>query len=484
MSIDFKRTSDAETLEADIVVIGGGGVGLAAALSAREKGMDVTILEKRRTPGGNAAIAGGIFAAESHLQKQMKIDAKRDDFFRIAMSQSHWKINPKIIRAIVVKSGDTIQWLEEKGVKFEGVPHFLPNQVRIFHLPQGHGAGLVKALVQTCKDSGVQLLYETPAKRIVTGEKGRVVGVLSEIKEKELRVNAKAVIIATGGYAGNKELLKKYYPDYTEDLYSVGMPHMGDGLLMATEIGAASEGLGNLQLRGPYFRGSLNLITVAMEPNTIWVNKNGERFVDEASGFYWPEAANALNRQPDKISYTLFDEKIKQKFIEEGMNKGYSRFTAGTKMTDLGEKLRLGSEKEGVKISDSWEEMARWIGVFPKVLKGTINEYNGFCDRGHDEMFVKDRKFLVSLRTPPYYGLKCYQGFLGTIGGIKINHQMEVLNHQEEPIPGLYAGGNDTGGWESDTYSLILSGFAFGFAVNSGRIAGENAAQHIRKMTK
>jgi fumarate reductase flavoprotein subunit len=211
------------------------------------------------------------------------------------------------------------------------------------------------------------------------------------------------------------------------------------------------------------------------------VNKNGERFVDEATGFNWPEAANALNRQPDKISYTLFDEEIKRKFIEEGMNKGYSRFPAGTKMPDLGKKLRSESEKGGIKISDSWEGIAGWIGVSSGVLKGTVNEYNRFCDWGHDEMFVKDRRFLVSLRTPPYYGLKCYQGFLGTIGGIKINQHMAVLNQQEDPIPGLYAGGNDTGGWESDTYSLILSGFAFGFAVNSGRIAGENAAQFILK---
>ncbi len=474
-----RETLNLETIKTEIVIIGGGGGGLTAALSAREKGVDVTVLEKRRTPGGNAAIAGGIFAAESHLQKRMKIDARRDEFFRIAMFHNHWKINPRLIRTIVDRSGDTIQWLEEKGVRFEGVPHFLPNQVRIFHLPQGHGAGLVKALVQKCKESGVRLLCETPAKRIVTGENGSLVGVLAETKEKQFRVDAKAVIIATGGYAGNKELLKKYYPDYTEDLYSVGMPHMGDGLLMATEIGAATEGLGNLQLRGPYFRGPLDLITVAMEPNTIWVNKKGERFVDEATGFCWPEAANALNRQPDKISYTLFDEKIKNNLIEDGVVKGYSRFPAGTKMTDLGKKLRLESKKGGIKISDSWEGIAKWIGVSPKVLRATINEYNRFCDRGHDEMFVKDRKFLVPLRTPPYYALKCYQGFLGTIGGIKINHHMEVLNHQDDPILGLYAVGSDTGGWESDTYSLILSGFALGFAVNSGRIAGENAARQI-----
>jgi fumarate reductase flavoprotein subunit len=94
-------------------------------------------------------------------------------------------------------------------------------------------------------------------------------------------------------------------------------------------------------------------------------------------------------------------------------------------------------------------------------------------------MFGKERRFLVPLRTPPYYAVQCHQSFLGTIGGIKINHHMEVINQQDDPIPGLYAGGNDSGGWESDTYGLMLSGFAFGFAVNSGRIAGENAGDFV-----
>ncbi len=477
--MEATETLNAATHETEIIIIGGGGAGLAAAIAAREKGVDVVILEKRRMAGGNASIAGGIFAVESHIQKRKNIDTRKDECFEIAMSHSHWKINPRLIRAIVNKSGDTIQWLEEKGVKFEDVPHFIPNQVRIFHLPEGHGAGLVKVLVKKCEDLGVRLFYETTAKRISTSERGDVIRVLATAKDKEVGLAAKAVIISTGGYAGNKELLEKYYADYTETLYSVGMPHMGDGLLMATAIGAATDGLGILQLRGPYFKGSLEIVTAAMEPQTVWVNKRGERFVDEATGFYWPEAANALNGQPDKISYTLFDEKIKKSLMAAGLIKGYSRFSAGTKLTELEERLRLESEKGGVKISDSWKEIAKWIGAVPEVLQGTIDEYNRFCDHGYDEMFVKDRKFLMALRTPPYYALKCYQGFLGTIGGIKINHHMEVLNQQDHPMPGLYAGGNDAGGWESDTYSLILSGFAFGFAINSGRIAGENAAKFV-----
>jgi fumarate reductase flavoprotein subunit len=254
---------------------------------------------------------------------------------------------------------------------------------------------------------------------------------------------------------------------------------MGDGLLMAMEVGAANEGLGILQLRGPCFPGASHVDLAAIEPNTIWVNKRGERYVDEATASYWPEVGNALNRQPDKISYTLFDEKIKRYFIEEGLIKGNSPFPPMTKLAELEEELRLQASKEKIRISDSWEEIAKWIGAVPKLLKATIDEYNSFCDQGYDRVFAKSPRFLSPLRNPPYYALKCYQGFLGTIGGIKINHHMEVLNQQDNPIPGLYAAGSDTGGWQSDTYCLILAGGTFGFAVNSGRIAGENAAKYI-----
>ena len=467
-----------KNLKAEIVIIGGGGAGLSAALAATEKGAKVILLEKRRTAGGNSAMATGIFAAESHIQKRMKINAQSNELIKTALDYAHWAIDPKIIRAFVNKSGDTVRWLEERGVTFADVPHFLPNQIpRVFHVPEGRGAALIKALVNQCKELSVPALYETAAKRILINKKGVVIGVLATTKEKELRFSAKSVIIATGGYAGNKELLKKYYPHYTENLYLVGLPHQGDGLLMANEIGAATEGLGILLLHGPYYRGPHEVITAAMQPSAIWLNKKGERFIDETN-VYWPEAANALNRQPDKISFTLFDERLKQDFIRAGFAKGY-RTKAWTPVTDLGKNLQIEAGKGGVKISDSLEEMAQWMGADPKVLKATINEYNSFCDQGYDEIFLKDRRFLLPLRTPPYYALKCYQGFLNTIGGIKINHHIEVLNHEDKAIPGLYAAGSDTGGWESETYCLSLSGAAFGFAINSGRIAGENATEFV-----
>jgi len=472
------RTQRQETLKSEIIIIGGGGSGLAAAIGAAEKGARVVLLEKRKKAGGDTALAGGLFATESPVQKRLRAEAHSEVFIKAAMSHSHWKTDPRILRAFVYKSGDTIDWLEKMGVKFFDIGQFLPlNGPRIFHLPQELGAGVVNVLVKKCLDLGVRVLYETAAKRILTSGNGNVTGVLATAKEKELKIAAKSVILASGGYAGNKELLKKYYPFYTEDLIPIGLPHMGDGLLMAMEIGAATEGLGTLLLRGPHFRGSMDVVHVAMEPNTIWVNKRGERFVDEMTGFNWPEAANALNRQPDKICYSLFDEQIKQSFIEEGLIKGY-RDPPLTKLTKLGERLQAEAEKGRVKISDSWEEIARWMGADPQVLKSTIDDYNFFCDHGYDDGFFKTPKVLAPLRTPPYYALKCYQGFLGTIGGIKINHHMEILNQQDDPMPGLYGAGTVAGGWESDTYCLQLSGSAFGFALNSGRIAGENAAQY------
>lgn len=464
-----------ENLKCEIAVIGGGGSGLAAAIAATQKGAKVLVLEKRSTLGGDTALAGGFFASESPALKRLRSESRSDGLIKFAMSHAHWKIDPRIIQAFIKKSGDTVRWLEQMGIKFDDIGQFIPLQgPRIFHLPVGMGAGLVKVLGRECRKLGVKILCNTAVTKLLTGKNGRITGVMAESKDRELKISAKSVIIGSGGYAGNRELLKKYYPFYTDTLRSIGLPHKGDGLLMAMEIGAATEGLGTLLLRGPFHPGSMDVVHVAMEPNTIWVNKKGLRFVDEATGFNWPEAANALNRQPDKISFTLLDEKIKQGFIQEGLIKGY-RHPPLTKLTRLEKRLQAEAGKGTVKISNSWEEIAEFIGAAPGVLKETVKEYNASCDQGCDELMLKDRHYLYPLRTPPYLALKCYQGFLGTIGGIKINHRMEVLNRNDDPIPGLYAVGSAAGGWESDTYCLALSGSAFGFALNSGRIAGENA---------
>jgi fumarate reductase flavoprotein subunit len=473
------RKPRAETLEAETVVIGAGG-GLAAAAAAAEKGVRVLLLEKRKTVGGNVAMAGGFMAVGSPVQRRLKIDARRKDLFEKVMSYSHWQVDPRIIGAFIDKSGDTVRWLEEMGLSFLDVPHFYTNQFpRIYHIPDGYGFALTKALLKKCKDMGVRILCETPVKRILTDGSGSVSGVVAAKESASIRISAKSVVIATGGYSGNKELLRKYYPPYTDDLRLYGLPNMGDGLHMAIQAGAATEGLGVLLTMGPLFDGSLYVNSVAVEGNTMWVNNRGERFVNEASEIP-AETANALNRQPKKVSYALFDESIKRGFVEEGLVKAVDiHFPPGVRMTKLEKHLRKEITNGKVKISGSWEEIAAWIGADYTRLMHTIDEYNTFCDRSQDDMFYKDRRFLQPLRTPPFYALRCCQGFHGTIGGIKINHRMEVLDNQDYPIPGLYAMGNDTGGWVSDTYYYVLAGTALSFALNSGRIAGENAAEYV-----
>ncbi len=467
-------------LKCEVVVIGGGGSGLAAAVAAAENGRRVLVLEKRRNLGGDTALAGGFFAAESPSLKRLRNDSNRAELIRRAMQYAHWKTNPRIVSAFINRSGDTAEWLVNMGVKFSDISEFVPTQgPRIFHLPRGMGVGVIKTLAGRCQELKVQVLQGVAATKILIDHKGAAVGINAASKEKELRIAAKSIVIAAGGYAGNKELLQQYYPFYTEDLHAVGLPLTGDGLMMAIDAGAATEGLGTLLLRGPYFVGSIDVVTVAMEPHTIWVNKRGERFVDEATGFTWPEAANALNRQPERISFTIFDDEVKRGFIEQGPIKGYANRPPLMKLSKLEKKLEIEASRGEVKIADSLEEIARWMKAKPEVLVHTVQEYNDGCDRGRDDVLFKDPHFLVSLRTPPYYAIKCHQGFLGTLGGIKINHHMEVLNHEDVPVPGLYAVGAGAGGWESDTYCLELSGSAFGFALNSGRIAGENAAQYV-----
>jgi fumarate reductase flavoprotein subunit len=479
--LNTRKVRNVENIETDVVVIGGGGTGLAAAIAAAEKGAKVLVLEKRQVPGGNSVFPEGLFAVDSPLQKRMNIDARSDDFFKLAMNFSHYKINPRIIRAFINKSGDTIRWLEEKGVEFGFVSRSDSHKnIQTFHIPRGGAAELIEALVKNCEKLGLRILLETAAEQIITGPSQEITGVLATTGEKKIKIAARSVVIASGGYAGNKKLMNQYCPSYVKEAHLHGLPHMGDGLLMATKIGAATEGLGILHNSAPYYPWSHDLWVLAQEPQTLWVNKWGERFIDETVGFNHFESVNPVAGQPGNIAYTLFDEKAKRSIIEIGFVKGLGKDNMpGKKLPDLDGKLKSEAEKGRLKIADSWKDIAEWLGADPDILKATINEYNYACDRGLDRVFGKDAKYLTALHTPPYYAIKTYVRIISTIGGIRINQKMEALDQQDKPIPGLFAGGTDAGGWETDTYNLNLPGMAYGFAINSGRIAGENAAIYI-----
>ncbi len=478
-----------EILVADVVVIGGGGTGLAAAAAAAEKGARVVLLEKQGI-GGNTAMATGLLAADSLVQKSLNIVALPDDIVRKAVEFSHWSINQRLFRAFVNKSADTIQWLEDKGLTFQVLPTYPGQEPLTWHIADGRGAAVVKALRQACEDLGVQLFTQCPAKKIMTGGTGEITGVVASRNGADFQVNAKSVIIATGGYGGNKDLLRKYVPGYGENWQGYGLDLMGDGLVMAIELGAATEGLGNLMIHPLVYPGCKTFDWILRDPRGLWVNKKGERFTDESVGLRPAECGNAVKGQPDACAYVIWDQDLLTTIANEGLGKHPLRGTQGLtslriykgEITPevLAKELQLEAEKGGIRISDSLGEIAEWMGVAPESLNGTVRDYNAVSDRGYDEIFLKDRRFLRALRTPPYYAITSYVSFVTTLGGIKINHRMEVVNKQDDRIPGLYAGGDTTGGWESETYCIDLAGSAFGFAINSGRIAGENAAENAQ----
>lgn len=470
--------------KAQLVIIGGGGAGLAAALAAAEKGCrDIIVLEKRDRPGGNTALAGGLFACESPVQIRQRIDADRDYLFKKAMAWAHWGgIDPRIVRAFIDKSGDTIRWLEDKGLEFDIIQFYPGQQPPVQHNPRGNGAKLIQVLTRECQDKRIRLWLNSDAKKIQRRRRGDINGVLAVKEGEEIEIKTGRVIIATGGFNGNRELLKKYFPPSFQGMTISGLPLTGDGIAMAAGAGAAIADFATAIKEGPrYDIYTWPLMALERDPVTVWVNKNGERFIDEYNGYHVFESVNAILQQPEQACYTLLDDGIRRYFEEKGLKLG-RRVPGGEgagKITGLESALQAGTEKGGVKIAGTWEVIAEWIEANPSVLKNTIAEYNKCCVQGFDEVFGKERKYLLPLQEPPYYAIKGLAVLLDTIGGIRINESMEVLDNQGSAIPGLYAAGVTTSGWESETYCSELSASAFGFAINSGRIAGENAAAGV-----
>lgn len=481
-------------LQADIVIVGGGGSGLTAAVSAIENGAkSIIILEKREKLGGNAVFPDGLFAVDSYLQKRLGMDAHADEVFNYAMSYAHWRTNSRLVRTLIDRSADTLRWLQKKGIDFTTIITHYPNQqFNTYHSASGPGTTgslIIKALTEEIeKSSKARIFTGTPAKKLIV-KNGRIAGVIAQDKDgNELRITTGVVIIGTGGFVGNEALIKKYDPTFSkEQVPPLGLAHNGDGILMASEIGAALDGMVVYEWE-EHFRGAPILTTFSRRPSTLWVNRKGERFIDENT-IVLPEAANAINRQPGREIYSLFDEKIKRQNLDEeltpveplNLNIRLDKKAQASFKYRAEETLNDEVSRGNVMISKSWNEIARWIGAKPEVLKDTIAEYNSFCAKGHDELFTKDRRVLIPLDKPPYYALKCGLKLTATHGGIKINHRMEALDTQDEPIPGLYAVGIETGATDWDTYNMPLSGHSFGFTINSGRIAGEEAVKYIKQ---
>jgi fumarate reductase flavoprotein subunit len=476
--------------ETDVVVIGSGVSGLSAAVTAAEGGAKVVVFEKQRSLGGTSNFFDGIFAVESDIQRQRYITYSRDEAFKNIMEYSHWRANARLVRAFVDQSGETIAWLQKQGVEFIDASINMPNAPRTYHPVKGTGEAVVKALATSAKEKGVDIRPATPVKKILK-EGERITGVIVEENGEDIQVAAKAVVVASGGYANNKEWIKKYTGyDLDVNVIPVGnVGKMGDGIRMAWEVGAAEEGIGVLELlrAGPLGEGfeiKNQIEMVAVQP-ILWVNQQGERFCDEGIAFYDSSTGNANARYKEGYTYSIFDDSIKQHLLEKGIEKqvGWEN-PPGTRPVEIDKMINDALEKGTTEIfvANSVEELAKKIGADPAVLKATVDEYNSFCEKGHDDLFAKDQKYLWPLKGPKFYAVKVRTVFLGTKGGIKMNHKTEVVDKKDRVIPGLYAGGFDAGGMWGDSYPInVASGASSAFAINSGRIAGKNALKYLGK---
>jgi fumarate reductase flavoprotein subunit len=491
-TLESKKTVEAEktfvpkkTIEANMVVIGGGGAGVAAALHAVQSGVkNVILLEKQSYLGGTSATAGG------HLWASDGSEANNEKAFNQHMElNKNDGVDPKVVRAFIERSADMIKFLVDNGIGYEGAGNaYMPvdniSGTRNF-------ARTIEKLAVKIRDNGGQILLDTKAEKILRDSEGKISGVIAtDDKGETFQINTKTLILASGGFTGDNEMLYKYFPEkWQTDVWvtEAVRTNTGDGIKMAVEAGAGVNDYATLidhLNHYSYFSGENDWANrVAYESANMAVNKRGERF-DRYKGKHLA--------QPDKTIYYIFDEKK----LQSTNNK----LKAQGQTNDLKEFYkRYDQQQTWVKISSKWDDIAGWIGADPKVLKATVEAYNASCKQGSEAkqesqggmppqgaqgggaalpmMPAQEAQPTEQLINPPYYAVKCTPLMIDTYGPVRINERMEILDKQDKPIPGFYAGGAVCGQIQGHEYNF--HGSALGFAVTSGLIASENAGTYI-----
>lgn len=478
-----------KTYETQIVVIAAGPSGLCAAVQAAEDGADVIVCEKAPTVGGAANMGMGPLGIGTKYQKQQMIEISLEKAFNMFMEYTHYNVDARLVRRYFGQSAETIEWLEDKGVEFEGAYRYFPKSEATWHIVKSNaGIGpraasfMNKALYARAQELGVTFLLETPAKQIIM-EDGKVAGVLATDKEgDEVRIRCKAAVIATGGAGCNPEMIKEETGlEFGRTVFNFAIPGiMGDGLRMAWEAGAdrlpvriemAASIEGTDELPG-------SVANIFSQPNLL-VNKHGKRVMNEDQMQNTTYLSNVVAHQKDKICYSIVDTSIVKYYIRNGVDN-VSLVRTNPDVSDFLDGIRYAMDQGSTAfhVADSIEELAEKLGIDQESLVDTVDEYNDFCE-SVDEEFFKDKRYLRPLRKAPYYAAQVRAGGYGTVGGIRINENCEACGSDCEPIPGLYAAGADACNIYDDSYMFLLPGNSMGFAVNTGRIAGMSAAEYV-----
>lgn len=479
-------------LEADVVIIGAGGAGLSAALTASQGGGTVVLIEKNAAVGGSANFAEGIFGVESSLQRFRRIEYTKDEIFIDEMGHAQWGSNAPLVRRFQNESAKTIDWLIENGVPFEGPSNNFHVNNPTWHLIDGHGAKLVSVLSNKIRaEKNIKLLMETRGMSLIV-EKGKVVGAVAEDADGEkYTIRAKgAVIICTGGFADNREMLDKY-TNAKPDTYAVApINKTGDGINMLLGLGAVTEDIGSLQyVVGKYNEPGkprlnvgdwLDIAVLTLQPRNVWVNGFGERFASEGIGVDFSMHSNAVYRQ--LASWSIFDESLKNYYKEKGPDGGFGVIRrAAVPIPNLDEQWNSAAKTETTTmVKGNLNQIAKIMGIPAATLKKTLEDYNKNAEKNIDPEFAKEPRWLTPLNlNGTLYAVRMKEAMLTTVGGIRVNKMLQPLDENDKPFQGVFVAGNDVGGMYFNTYTLAkASGSTFGFAVNSGRMAAMQALEN------
>jgi tricarballylate dehydrogenase len=484
----------------DVVVVGGGNAAMCAALSAREAGARVLVLEKAPEAwrGGNGFFtAGGFrfgFKSFDELRTligdlsdqeaaQMEVDPyTEDDFYDDLMRVTEDCADPDMALLLVRESQNTVRWMKDRGIRW--IPMFGRQAYKVggkFRFwgglvleAVGGGPGLIDMEYASAAKAGIDVRFETKATRLVTDDRGRVTGLLVRTPEGTETIAAGAVVLASGGFEANPEMRTRYLGPNWELARVRGTPYnTGDGIRMAIEVGALPwghwSGCHSVQwdLNAPWHgdRKVGDNFQKHSYPVGIIVNLRGERFVDEGADFRnytYVKYGRAVIGQPRRTAFQIFDQKVVDILREEYRIREVTRAEAST-IEELARKLEIDEPGLVKTVNDFNAAVMKDVPFNPAVKDG----------KGTRGLAVPKSNWAQPLDTPPYVGYAVTTGITFTFGGLKIDDAARVIDCEQRAIPGLFAAGELVGGLFYHNYpggSGLMAGSVF------GRIAGRSAA--------
>lgn len=441
--------------QADVVIIGSGGAGLSAAVTAHDLGKKVIVLEKMAMVGGNTnRAAGGLNAAETKPQAKLGIKDSIESHFNDTIKGGHYLNNPDLDHKLTDNAKYSVDFINDLGGDLNDVGMMAGASQKRAHRPTGGGfvgTEVVRTLYKASKDRNIDIRTMADAQKLIVKD-GKVVGVQFKQGKKPAQiVHAKAVVIASGGFSANQAMVAKIDPKLKGFATTNQPGATGDGIIMGEKVGAATVDMKQIQTHPTVVPGNGEMITEAVRGNgAILVNKEGKRFINELQTRDVVSAAEL--KQTDKVGYLFFDNSVRKslKAIETYIKKGL------------------------VTEGKTPEELAQKLGINADNLKTTLAEYAKFQADKKDAQFGR-ADMPRPLTEAPYYAVMVTPAVHHTMGGLRINTEAQVLNHKGNVIPGLFAAGEVTGGVHGGNR---LGGNAMADIVTFGRIAGRNAAEN------